>query len=268
MRTPATGSLTRAASPLLGLGRVVVFASQATTRGLRPPFTYGPELIAQFHAIVRACMMPLLLVSVALSFGPAGVQAGGFFGLFGAYDRLGSLWQLVVTRFFGPMTTAVVIAGVAGTAICADLGARVVREEIAALQVLGVDTLKNLVAPRLFLLTACAVLFNGFALVGGMVGAVLVLVQNHQPIGPFLASFFGSASTAEFLGSFIKAGLYGAVIATVCCYKGLTASGGSEGVGKAVNQAVVISFLSIAVVDYLFTQLLLATHPILSVPRG
>jgi phospholipid/cholesterol/gamma-HCH transport system permease protein len=260
--------MARALNPVFGLGRIVVFAAQATSRGLRPPFTYGPELVGEFQTIVRACILPLLLVSVALSFGPAGVQAGGFFGLFGAYDRLGALWQLVVTRFFGPMTTAVVIAGVAGTAICADLGARVVREEVAALRVLGVDTLKNLVAPRLFLLTACAMLFNGFALIGGMVGAILVLVQNGQPIGPFMASFFGSASTVEFLGSFIKAGLYGAVIATVSCYKGLNASGGSEGVGKAVNQAVVISFLSIAVVDYLFTQFLLATNPVLSVPRG
>jgi phospholipid/cholesterol/gamma-HCH transport system permease protein len=101
-----------------------------------------------------------------------------------------------------------------------------------------------------------------------MLGAVLVLVQNHQPIGPFMASFFGSASTVEFLGSFIKAALYGAVIAIVCCYKGLSVSGGSEAVGRAVNQAVVLSFLSIAVVDYTFTQVLLATNPVLSVPRG
>jgi phospholipid/cholesterol/gamma-HCH transport system permease protein len=101
-----------------------------------------------------------------------------------------------------------------------------------------------------------------------MLGAVLVLVQNHQPIGPFMASFFGSASTVEFLGSFIKAALYGAVIAIVSCYKGLKASGGPEGVGRAVNEAVVLSFLAIGAIGYVFTQVLLATNPVLSVPRG
>ncbi len=254
--------------PLMELGRMSIFAYRATVRGLRPPLTYGAEFLSEFRYLVVICFIPLLLVAFALSFGPAGVQASGFFGLFGAFDRMGALWQLVVTRFFGPLTAAVVIAGVAGTAITADLGARVVREEIDALHVLGVDTIKNLVAPRLFLLTGCAVMFNAFALVAGMGGALLVLVKNGQDFGPFFASFFGSASPIEFAGSFIKAGLYGLVIAIVCCYKGLTVSGGPEGVGKAVNQAVVISFLAIAVIDFVFTQLLLGMNPILSEPRG
>lgn len=254
--------------PILGLGSMAAFGGRAIARGVRPPLTYGPELVAQFRAIVLRCMLPLVLVAVALSFGPAGVQASGFFGLFDAFDRLGALWQLVVTRFFGPLTSAVVIAGVAGTAITADLGARVVREEVSALEVLGVDPVKNLVAPRLFLLIVCAVMFNAIALIAGMMGAILVLVQNGAPPGPFFASFFGSASTVELAGSFVKAGLFGGVIAIVCCYKGLTVSGGPEGVGQAVNSAVVASFLAIAVVDYAFTQFLLATNPILSVPRG
>lgn len=254
--------------PILELGRIAVFAGTAIKRGSTPPYTYGPEFIEQFRQLTLRCLVPLALVSIALSFGPAGVQASGFFGMFGAFDRIGALWQIVVTRFFAPMTAAVVVAGVAGTAITADLGARVMREEVDALRVLGVDTFKSLVAPRLILLTLSAIVFNALALIGGMVGALLVLVQNGQSFGPFLSSFFGSASTVEFAASFIKAGLYGAVIAIVCCYKGMTVSGGPEGVGKAVNVAVVLSFLAIAVVDYTFMQFVLATNPILSVPRG
>ncbi|MEX2195963.1 MAG: ABC transporter permease [Thermoleophilaceae bacterium] len=247
---------------------MTVLLARTLNRGLRPPFTFGPELVSQFRFTLRICWFPLLLVSFALSFGPAGIQVSGFFGLFGAFDRMGALWQLVVTRLFAPLTSAVVLAGVAGTAICADLGARVVREEVAALNVLGVDEVKNLVAPRLFVIATCAVLFNVFALVSGMLGALLVLAQHQQSFGPFLASFFGSASTIEFAGSFIKAGLYGAMIAIVCCYKGLNVSGGPEGVGRAVNQSIVICFLAIAAIDFVFTQLLLATQPILSEPRG
>ncbi len=65
----------------------------------------------------------------------------------------------------------------------------------------------------------------------------------------------------------VKSTLFGAMIAIVCCYKGLTASGGAEGVGRAVNQAVVIAFLGIGAIDYAFTQTLLATHPALNTPR-
>ena len=75
------------------------------------------------------------------------------------------------------------------------------------------------------------------------------------------------ATTVEFAASLLKTTLFGAMIALVCCYKGLTASGGSEGVGRAVNQAIVISFLAIGVIDYAFTQALLATHPELTSVR-
>ena len=68
--------------------------------------------------------------------------------LFGALDRLGGFFVLTSIREFGPNVTAIILAGVAGTAITADLGARKIREELDALQVLGVDPVKNLVVPR------------------------------------------------------------------------------------------------------------------------
>jgi phospholipid/cholesterol/gamma-HCH transport system permease protein len=68
--------------------------------------------------------------------------------------------------------------------------------------------------------------------------------------------------------SVLKCGLYGAIIAVVCCYKGINVSGGPEAVGRAVNRSVVVCFLAIGFTDYVFTQLLLATHPILSQVRG
>jgi phospholipid/cholesterol/gamma-HCH transport system permease protein len=242
-------------------------AWMTVTRGLRPPFDYGAELLDQLRFISRISWFPLVLTSFALSFGPAGIQASGFLGLFGALDRLGAAYELIVVREFAPLVTAIVVAGVAGTAICADLGAREVRQETAALRVLGIDPIKSIVAPRLFALVAISVLFDVFALISGMLGAVLVVVQNHAPLGPFFNTFFNNATPLELQASFLKSAIYGAVIAIVCCYKGLNVSGGAEGVGRAVNQAVVISFLAIGAIDYVFTQLLLATHPILSQPR-
>lgn len=233
-------------------------------RGGRGPFNYGPEFVEQLRYALRISLFPLILTSFALSFGPAGIQASNFLGLFGALDRLGGLYVIIVIREFAPLVTAIVVAGVAGTAICADLGARRVREEIDALDVLGIDTVKALVVPRVFAIALVCLLFDVFALLAGMLGAVLVVLQNDVSFAPFFSTFFNSATTLELAASFVKCAIFGVVIAVVSCHKGLNATGGAEGVGRAVNQSVVVAFLAIGIVNYGFTQLLLATNPVLS----
>ena len=159
------------------------------------------------------------------------------------------------------------LAGVAGTAITADLGARKIREELDALQVLGVDPVKNLVVPRFLALMLVTGLFDVYALLFGIFGGVIATLVNGAPLGPFWATFFTNASITDLWGSVLKCTLFGAIIAIVCCYKGMTASGGAEGVGRAVNQAVVIAFLGVFAFNYVFTQTLLATHPEITVIR-
>jgi phospholipid/cholesterol/gamma-HCH transport system permease protein len=249
------------------LGGIARLGGETLARGVRRPITWAPEFITQFRLSLKATFGPLLIMSFALSFGPAGIQASNFLGLFGALDRLGAAYELINVRELAPLVTAIIVAGVAGTAICADLGARRVREEIDALEVLGIDPVRNIVAPRLLALITLSLLYNVFALIAGMVGAFVVVIQNHAPIGPFISSFLANATTLEFGAALLKTGVYGLTIGVVSCYKGLYASGGAAGVGKAVNQSVVITFLLIGAIDYAFTQLLLATHPILSTPR-
>jgi phospholipid/cholesterol/gamma-HCH transport system permease protein len=154
---------------------------------------------------------------------------------------------------------------VAGTAITADLGARKIREELDALQVLGVDPVKNLVVPRFLALMLVTGLFDIYALLFGIFGGILATLVNGAPLGPFWATFFTNASVTDLWGSVLKCTMFGAIIAIVCCYKGMTASGGAEGVGRAVNQAVVIATLGVFAFNYVFTQTLLATHPEITV---
>jgi phospholipid/cholesterol/gamma-HCH transport system permease protein len=161
--------------------------------------------------------------------------------------------------------TAIIVAGVAGTAITADLGARKIREELDALQVLGVDPVKNLVVPRFLALMLVTGLFDVFALLFGIFGGIIATLVNHQPLGPFWATFFTNASIPDLWASVVKCTAFGAIIAIVCCYKGMTASGGAEGVGRAVNQAVVIAIMGVFAFNYVFTQTLLATHPEIAV---
>jgi phospholipid/cholesterol/gamma-HCH transport system permease protein len=249
------------------LGAIGVLTRRTIVAAVKPPYTYGPELASQFVFGLRMAWFPMIVSAVAFTYGPAGVQAAGFLNLFGAIDRLGGLFALIVMREFAPLVCAIVMSGVVGTAICADLGARKIREELDALVVLGIDPTKSLVAPRFVALMALTSLLNVFALLFGTFGGMLVTLTNGAPLGPFFATFFTNATVPEIAASLLKTTLFGAVIAIVCCYKGLTASGGPEGVGRAVNQAIVIAFLAIGIVNYVFTQTLLATYPELSTVR-
>src|SRR6476660_8974706 len=230
------------------VGNMMILTGKTITATVRPPYPYGGEFISQFIFALQLCWFPMLISTVAF--------------LFGALDRLGGFFILASVREFAPFVTAVVVAGVAGTAITADLGARKIREELDALQVLGVDPIKNLVVPRFLSLMLITGLLDIYALLFGIAGGVFA---SHAPLGGFFATLLTSASVTELWGSILKTTLFGAIIAIVCSYKGMNASGGAAGVGRAVNEAVVIAFLGVFAFNYVFTQTLLATHPELNV---
>jgi phospholipid/cholesterol/gamma-HCH transport system permease protein len=254
-------ALAPAGSLLEEVGDMMVLTGRTVASTLRPPYPYGGELVSQFLFVLRLCWFPLMVSIVMFNYAAAGVQATNGLKVIGALDRLGGIYVLAAVREIGPNVTGLVLAGVAGTAITADLGARKVREELDALQVLGVDPVKNLVVPRFLALMVVTGLFNVYAILFGIFGGLVAALLAHQPLGPFWTTFFTNADVVDLWGSVLKTAIFGAIIAIVCCYKGMTASGGAEGVGRAVNQAVVISFLGLSAFNYVFTQLLLATHP-------
>jgi phospholipid/cholesterol/gamma-HCH transport system permease protein len=243
------------------VGDMMILTGRTITSALRPPYPYGGEFVSQFLFAIRLCWFPLLVSTMAISYAAPGLQAANFFQIFGALDRLGGIFVLAAVREIGPLITAIVLAGVAGTAITADLGARKIREELDALQVLGVDPIKNLVVPRFLALMIVTGLFNIYAVLFGLFGGLAAEAVKGQALASFWATFFANITTTDLWGSVLKTTIFGAIIAIVCCYKGMSASGGAEGVGRAVNQAVVISFLGIGAFNTVFTQTLLATHP-------
>jgi phospholipid/cholesterol/gamma-HCH transport system permease protein len=261
VRSATERALLPARNLLEEVGDMMILTGRTITSALRPPYPYGGEFVSQFLFALRLCWLPLLISTVAICYEAPGLQAANFLTLFGAVDRLGGFFVLAAVREIGPIITSIVLAGVAGTAITADLGARKIREELDALQVLGVDPVKNLVVPRFLALMLVTGLFNVYAILFGIFGGLLAAIVNLQPLGPFWATFFANTSTVDLWGSVLKTTIFGAIIAIVCCYKGMSASGGAEGVGRAVNQAVVVSFLGIGAFNYVFTQMLLATHP-------
>src|ERR671919_556882 len=233
------------------VGNMMILTGKTITSTVRPPYPYGGEFISQFLFALQLCWFPMMISTIAFGFG--------------APDRLGGFFILASVREFAPFVTAVVVAGVAGTAITADLGARKIREELDALQVLGVDPIKNLVVPRFLALMLITGLLDIYALIFGISGGIFAEILYGAPLGGFFATLFNNASVTDLWGSVLKTTLFGAIVAIVCSYKGMTASGGAEGVGRAVNEAVVIAFMGVFAFNYVFTQTLLATHPELQV---
>jgi phospholipid/cholesterol/gamma-HCH transport system permease protein len=262
-----TRALLPAKSAFDQTGQMMILTAKTIVSAVRPPYPYGEELVWQFLFVLKLAWFPLLVSTFAICLGAPGLQAAGALSLFGALDRLGGFFVLAAIRQIGPVVTAVVVAGIAGTAITADLGARKIREELDALQVLGVDPVKNLVVPRFLALMIVTALLDIFAVVFGLTAGITTELLYKQPLGGFFATLFANASTTDLWGSVLMCTLFGAIIAIVCSYKGMTASGGAAGVGRAVNQAVVISFVGVFFFNYVFTAVLLATHPELQTIR-
>ena len=179
---------------------MMILTARTLVSAVKPPYPYGEEFIGQFLFALQLCWFPLLVSTVAFGFGAPGLQAANVFTLFGALDRLGGFFVLASIREFAPFVTAVVVAGVAGTAITADLGARKIREELDALQVLGVDPIKNLVVPRFLALMLITGLLDIYALVFGISGGILTEILYNQPLGGFFATLFSNASITDLCG--------------------------------------------------------------------
>src|SRR3954451_22695009 len=261
VRTVADRAFLPAKSLFERVGNMMILTGKTVTAAVRPPYPYGGEFVSQFIFALQLCWFPMMVSMVAVSFGAPGLQAAGFLSLLGSLDRLRGFFILASVREFAPSVSAIIVAGVAGTAITADLGARKIREELDALQVLGVDPIKNIVVPRFLALMLITGLLDVYAILAGISGGLFAEIAYGQPLGGFFATLFNNASVTELWGSLLKCTMFGAIVAVVCCYYGMNATGGAAGVGRAVNQAVVTALLAVFAFNYVFTQTLLATHP-------
>ncbi|HEX6601427.1 MAG TPA: ABC transporter permease [Solirubrobacterales bacterium] len=264
-------ALTRGLLPVKNVfeqvGVMMILTVKTVISAVRRPYPYGEELVWQFLFVLKLSWFPLLVSTFALNLGAPGLQAAGVLSLFGALDRLGGFFVVIAIRWVGPLVTAVVVAGVAGTAITADLGARKIREELDALQVLGVDPIKNLVVPRFLALMVVTGLLDIFAIVMGLSAGIAAMLLYDQPLGGFFATLFSNATITDLWSSVMMCTMFGAIVAVVCSYKGMTASGGAAGVGRAVNQAVVISLVAVFFFQFVVSSILLATNPELQAVR-
>ena len=225
-----------------------------TGKALVRPFQWR-EFVLQGWFLMRVAFLPTIAVSIPLTvlliftlnillreFGAADISGAG--------AAIGAVTQL------GPLTTVLVVAGAGSTAICADLGARTIREEIDAMEVLGIDPIHRLVVPRVVAATVIATLLNGLVITVGLVGGYLfgVYLQNVSP-GAYLSSLTLITGLPEVLIATVKAAVFGLIAGLVGCYRGLTTGGGSKGLGTAVNETVVLCVVALYAVNVILTTI-------------
>jgi phospholipid/cholesterol/gamma-HCH transport system permease protein len=253
---------TRLWTGLDALGGTVLVAVGSLACLITPPwFSWLPDAVEQAWILIKRCMIPTAISVFVFGYGPVGVEGGTFLKALGQIDRLGGLYSVGAVREYVPWVTGMVVAGVAGTAITADLGARRVREELDALAVMGVDAMRALVAPRVLAMTLLLPLLNLVGLVFASLAGVVVELADHGTLTGYLASFQAGFSPTDMLANVAKTAVFGFLIAIVCCYRGLNAKGGSEGVGRAVNVAVMHSFAAVWIFNFAFNALYLAAFP-------
>lgn len=250
----------RVLQPVGTAGKLFAFALDVGRGLFRRPFQTR-EFLQQAWFIASVTIVPTALV--AIPFGAViALQVGGLIKQFGAQSFTGSASVLAVIQQAGPIATALLIAGAGGSAIAADLGARKIREELDAMMVLGIDPIQRLVVPRVLACMLVAVFLNGMVSVVGVGGGYVfnVILQDGTP-GAYLASFTALAQLPDVWIGMIKALIFGLIAAIVAAYKGMNAAGGPKGVGDAVNESVVITFLLLFVVNFTLSTIYLQVVP-------
>jgi len=256
----ASLSASRVLAPVGTAGKLFAFALDVGRGLFQRPFQLR-EFLQQAWFIASVTIIPTALV--AIPFGAViALQVGGLIRQFGAQSFTGSASVLAVIQQAGPIATALLIAGAGGSAIAADLGARRIREELDAMMVLGIDPIQRLVVPRVLACMLVAFFLNGMVSVVGVAGGYVfnVILQDGTP-GAYIASFTALAQLPDLWIGLLKALIFGMIAAVVAAYKGMNAAGGPKGVGDAVNESVVITFLLLFVVNFVLSAIYLQVIP-------
>ncbi|MCT2592397.1 ABC transporter permease [Streptomyces sp. N2-109] len=242
------------------IGHLFALAVTVVKLTFRRPFQVR-EFIEQFWFIASVSILPAMLVTIPFGAVMA-LQVGSLIEQFGAQSLTGGASVLVMIQQASPLIVSLLISGVAGSAICADLGSRAIREELDAMKVMGVSPVQRLVVPRVLAVVLVALLLNGLVSVVGTLGGYFftVYMQDGTP-GAYVASFSALAQLPDLYISEIKAGIFGFIAGIVAAYRGLNPKGGPKGVGDVVNQSVVFTFLILFFVNTVLTAIYLQLVP-------
>ncbi len=261
LRTPFTTLGAKIIFIIQELGRLGIFFA----RGFFHIFTYPIQIAKFVDQLYFIGMKSVLVICLTGAFTGMVLGFQGYYTLvkFGSEGILGTMVALTLIRELGPVLTAIMITGRAGSAMAAEIGIMRISEQIDALETMGINSVRFLFSPRLLaalisfpLLTA---IFDAVGVFGGYLTGSLLL--GISP-GIYFYRVEYSVQMVDINGGFIKAVVFGAVVVTICCFQGYYTHTrkegfGAKGVGFATTSAVVISSVLILATDYVLTSFLM-----------
>jgi phospholipid/cholesterol/gamma-HCH transport system permease protein len=238
--------------PVHAMGGFFAMTMDTLVQMVRPPFAWREYLIQSWF-VARVSVLPALMLTM-----PYSVLLVFTFNVllteFGASDFSGTGAAIGTVNQIGPIVTVLVVSGAGATAMCADLGARTIRDEIDALRVMGINPIQALVVPRVLAATTVALALSASVILVGLTGAFLftVYVQHVSP-GAFVAGLTLLTGMPDVVVALVKATLFGMAAGLIACYKGISVGGGPAGVGNAVNETVVFTFMVLFAINIIVT---------------
>jgi phospholipid/cholesterol/gamma-HCH transport system permease protein len=233
-----------------------VMAGRALTNLATGP-RYFQDILDQMDDI-GVGSLPIVLMAGFFIGAVMVLQTGSQFTRFGQTALTGDVVAIALVRELGPTLTGILVAGRSASGIASELGSMLVTEQVDAMRAMGTDPSRKLVTPRvlagILMLPLLTALNDFIGLLGGCVASVFSLRLNAVE---FWTRAINALDFADIMQGMMKPLVYGFILATVGCYKGLTVRGGTQGVGRATTQAVVVASVMIIGADLFLTKLAL-----------
>jgi phospholipid/cholesterol/gamma-HCH transport system permease protein len=237
-------------------GSVALLGGRVLRRALRRPFGLG-EVARQIDVIGYRSVSVVVLTAVFSSMVMT-VQFAVQMARFGAKEYVGNVVSLSLVRELGPVLTALMLAGRVGAGITAELGSMAVTEQIDAMRAMGADPIKELVVPRVLAGAVVLPLLTAMADVLGVAGAMVIArLDSGVNMTYFVNATLRAVTLEDLLGGLIKTVFFGIAITLIACHNGMSTHGGTEGVGRATTNTVVVTSITTLISDFVLTKLLL-----------
>jgi phospholipid/cholesterol/gamma-HCH transport system permease protein len=219
------------------------------------------EYVDQCAFLISVTMTPVMLIAVPLG-ATISLQVGQLTRQLGGESLTGAAVIVGVVREAAPIAAALLIAGAGGSAITSDMGARNIRDELAAMEVMAVNPTHRLVTPRLWASATVGMLLVSLVIVAGIGGGFFfnVVLQGVSP-GAYFQGATSLLQIWDLLTSLFKATLFGFIAATIACHRGMNCNRSPVGVGLAVKQSVVLTFLVVFAINYVITSIYVVLVP-------
>jgi len=237
------------------LGRIAVFGSQTTVAAVTPP----ARVRAFVDQVYNLGVLSLVIICVSgLAVGMVlGLQGYNTLVRFGAEESLGAVVGLSLIRELGPVFTALLTTGRAGSATTAEIGTMVATEQLDGLRMMSISPIHLIVAPKALAMIAVMPLLSALFIVFGLAGGYVVGVWVMGLDGGTYVSSLESAVvfSDDVLGSLLKALVFGVLVGLIATYRGYTSAPTSAGVSRATTSTVVVASVTVLIFDYFITAL-------------